>query len=363
MRFKIKSNENITPLACDKTIYHLVLTPEGGETLEYEPGDWFVLKASNQPEWVEPLLQALSLSGSEIVTLRRPGEVTVREALTKYLEISQLNPAILNKLQRQHQIGEWADRKEMIDTAYGRDILDLLNLFPELKTWGLEFINLLSPLGPRYYSIASAPAGVGNEAHLVVKEVVYQHLAVSERLHFGVVSHSVSLLKAGGIVEGDIKRNPTFQLPDDPNTAIIMLGAGTGISPYISFLQQRIAEQSEGKNTLFFGETQQACSFLFKDFLHDCVAQNKLTLFTAFSRDQAEKFYVQDRIIENAESLWQQMQDGAHLYVCGSQYGLAEGVKQAWLNVIMQFDHVDLETAEQTWQGWRKQKRLQMDVY
>lgn len=363
MQFKIKSNQNITPLACDKTIYHLVLTPQDGEPLNYEAGDWFVLKASNQPEWVEPLLQALDLLGSEIVKLRRAGEVTVREALTEHLEISQLNPAILNKLQRQHQIGEWADRKAMIDAAYGRDILDLLSLFPELKSWGLDFISLLSPLGPRYYSIASVPAGVGSEVHLVIKEVIYQNLAISERLHFGVVSHAVSLLKAGDVVEGEIKRNPTFQLPASHNTPIIMLGAGTGISPYIGFLQQRIADQAQGENTLIFGETQQACSFLFKDFLHDCVAQNTLTLITAFSRDQADKIYVQDRIIEHGKVLWQQMQAGGHLYVCGSQYGLAEGVKQAWLSLIMQFDQVNLETAEQTWQAWRKQKRLQMDVY
>ena len=363
MRLIVKSNQNMTPKSCDKTVFHLVLAPKDQTCLDYHAGDWLTVQACNQDVWVQAILNALALTGDETLELRRVGRVTVKEALTAHLEISQLNPAILNKLQRQHQMGEWSDRQAMMDAAYGRDVLDLFEMFPALTAWGLEFISLLSPLAPRYYSIASAPIAVGNEVHLVVKQVVYRNPLISERTHYGVASYAISHLKPGQEVECELKRNPTFQLPEDSTTPIIMLGAGTGIAPYIGFLQQRIADNSAGENILIFGETRQACSFLFGEFLTDCVAQQHLTLFTAFSRDQTEKIYVQNRIREQADLLWRAIQQGAHIYICGSQFGLAEDVKTAWLGLIMHYDQVDLDVAEQTWQAWRKQKRLQMDVY
>jgi len=363
MRFRVTSNQNITPLCQDKDLFHLVLVPENSSRVDYQPGDWLTLQLPNQQEWIEALLQALSLNGDETIELRRAGWISVAEALTHHLEISQLNPAILNKLQRQHNIGDWPDRQAMMDYAYGRDVFDLLEAFPILKTWGLEFLSLLAPLAPRYYSIASAATAFQNEIHLVVKHVCYSNTEISNRTHQGVASTAIRLLSSNDCVEGELKSNPTFKLPKDPNTPIIMLGAGTGIAPYIGFLQQRLAEKTTGENWLFFGETQQACSFLFEGFLTECIEQGQLNLFTAFSRDQSEKIYVQDRIKQQAEPLWALINQGAHIYICGSQYGLAEGVKQAWLELIMQFDQVDLETAQQTWQAWRKQKRLQLDVY
>jgi len=363
MLFRVKSNQNITPDSQHKVIYHLVLKPQDNTVLDYHAGDWLTLQAENQLAWVEALLEALSLSGSEAIELRRVGEVSVKEALVKHIEITQLNPAILNKLQRQHQMGDWPDRQAMMTAVYGRDVLDLLTMFPVLKTWGVEFIKLLSPLAPRYYSIASAPVAVGNTVHLVIKHVTYYNPIISDRAHFGVASHAVSQMQAGETVECELKRNPTFQLPEDTRKPIIMIGAGTGIAPFIGFLQQRIADNATGSNTLFFGETQQACSFLFKTFLNECVEQQQLNLMTAFSRDQPEKIYVQNRIQQYAERVWQLIEEGANIYICGSQYGLAEQVKEALLNLIRQFESVDLETAEKTWQAWRKQKRLQMDVY
>lgn len=223
MRLIVKSNQNLTPLCEDKAIYHLVLIPEPGERLEYQPGDWLTIQAANQMEWVEPLLECLGLTGDESIELRRVGSVSAREALHKHLEISQLNPAILNKLQRQYQLGDWADRQAMMDFAYGRDILDLLDAFPSLGSLGIEFLNLLSPLGPRYYSIASAMEAVGNEVHLVVKLVSYVNEHVSSRVHLGVASYAISRLSAGVEVEAEFKPTPTFQLPEESDTPIVMI--------------------------------------------------------------------------------------------------------------------------------------------
>ncbi|MEA3404804.1 MAG: hypothetical protein U9R28_03575 [Pseudomonadota bacterium] len=217
MRFCVKSNQNITSQCQDKSIFHLVLTTEE-QPLNYQAGDWLTIQASNQTEWVDEILEQLSLTGDELIELRRVGSVSCREALTHQLEISQLNPAIFNKLQRQHQIGSWSDRQAMMDEAYGLDILDLLNRFPELKKWGIEFLLLLAPLGPRYYSIASSPIAVGSEVHLVVKQVEYCNSTSSKRVHHGVASTAISLLKVGDEIEGELKFNPTFKLPEDSAT-------------------------------------------------------------------------------------------------------------------------------------------------
>lgn len=365
MRFRVISNQNITPLCQDKDLFHLVLQPENGQILDYQPGDWLTLQAVNQAEWVDNLLAELSLSGEEFIELRRVGLVSVKQALTHHLEISQLNPAILNKIQRQYALGDWVDRQAMMDYATGRDILDLLQTFTSLKLLGVEFLSLLSPLAPRYYSIASAPVAAGNTVHLVVKLVTYlpEDSRLANRRHYGVVSYRVSQLQAEDVVEGDIKPNPTFKLPLDANIPIIMIGAGTGIAPYIGFIQQRIADNASGQNTLFFGETHQACSFLFADYLQRCQKTGNLNLFTAFSRDQTEKHYVQDALQLEAENLWQQLEQGAIIYICGDQHSLAKSIESTWIELIKHFEKVDFQSAQSTWQAWRKQKRVQLDVY
>lgn len=370
MQFTVLSNRCLTEQCEDKSIFHLVLQPEFAESeseaetesaFDYQPGDWITLQAKNEPQLAEAVLQKLQLSGDESIELRRCGVVSVRDALIEHLEISLLNPAILNKLQRQYGFEEWADRQAMIDYAYGRDILDLLETYPSLCDLGVEFLSLLAPLGPRYYSIASAPVAVGNEVHLLIREVAYRNNA-SERIHYGVVSHAVSRLQTGDVIQGTLKPNSTFKLPQDPATPIIMLGAGTGLAPFIGFMQQRVADGATG-NLLFFGETQQACAFLFEEQLAQWASQGQLQLIPAFSRDQAQKVYVQHRMLEQRQMLWQWVEQGAHIYLCGDQTGLAKGVEAAWLEIMQSEGGMDLEQAQQNWQAWRKARRLQTDLY
>jgi len=363
VQLRVKHNINLTPLCADKAIYHLALTPLEPIQLDYEPGDWLTLQFENQQAWVQAVLTKLGLSGEEELELRRAGKVSAHEALLRHLEISQLNPALLNKIQRQYQLGDWADRQAMMDYAYGRDIVDLLAVFPELCELGLEFLKLLAPLAPRYYSIASTPVAVGNEVHLLVKLVAYVNTTVGRRMHYGVASYAISQLQSGERVECELKANPTFKLPQSPDLPIIMIGAGTGIAPFIGFIQQRIAQRASGRNLLFFGETHQACSFLFEDELTAWQQAGQIELFTAFSRDQPEKCYVQHRVQAYKQVLWSLMEQGAHLYICGSQQGLTQGVTETWLDMIMEFSVCDREGALQIWQAWRKSKRLQMDVY
>ncbi len=365
MRLDIQSHDCLTPDSSEKSIYYLTLSvpDSGSDTIDYAPGDWVTIQACNRPELVSKLLAELQLSGQEIIELRRAGQVTVEEALRHHLEITQLNPAILNKIQRQMQIGSWQDRQQMMDFAYGKDILDLLEHFPELKNLGVEFLTLLSPLAPRYYSIASANLD-HKTLSILYRQVNYHH---NERERFGVASNFLVGQGCDGQLEVEIKPNPTFKMPQDSTTPIIMMGAGTGLAPFVGFMQQREQLMKQGKELgaayLFYGETSQLEHCLLCDWFEAWQAQGLVENVYAFSRDQAEKVYVQHRLLERAETLWALIGSGAHLYICGSQNRLAVAVKEAMLTVFQQQGGLSAEDAEQLWNQLRKEKRLQQDVY
>ena len=141
MQLQVTQSQLLTPQSKIKAVYLLTLESPAGESLAYQPGDWLTIQAVNPGELVQQLLASLGLSGSERIELRRIGEVSAQEALSRYLEITQLNPAILNKMQRQLQLGDWDGRQAMIDYAYGRDILDLLQAFPQMAQLGIEFLH------------------------------------------------------------------------------------------------------------------------------------------------------------------------------------------------------------------------------
>lgn len=357
MLLQVTQSQLLTPYSAIKSVYLLSLQHPQGERLSYQPGDWLTVQAVNPPELVEKLLECLRLSGEETVCLRRAGEVKVSEALGKHLEITQLNPAILNKMQRQLQLGEWQDRQAMIEHAYGRDILDLLTEFPHMAQMGIEFLDWLAPLAPRYYSIASAS---DKTVQILFKAVRYRF---NDREKSGVASNFLAGLTSGDLIEADFKENPMFKLPEDPQTPIVMFGAGTGLAPFLGFMQQRVRQLDGGDNLLFFGETEKAHSCLCCDQLEEWKAAGRLELFLAFSRDQAEKRYVQHLMLEQKEKLWSLWEAGAVLYICGSQQYLAPALETLWQKWFMEELGLDASAAQALWQQSRKQKRIQLDVY
>ncbi|MEA1989518.1 MAG: NADP oxidoreductase [Pseudomonadota bacterium] len=365
MNLSVIANTCLTDNSVDKSIYYLTFSipQNSAESLSYEAGDWLTVQPENSSEMVSDILQELALTGNETIELRRAGLVTSKQALQKHLELTQLNPAILNKLQRQMGLGDWADRQAMMDYAYGRDILDLLALYPELKELGLEFLAFLSPLAPRYYSIASAPI-TRAEVSILYKAVQYQ---TNQRMRYGVASSMLQNCKPGENLQVELKSNPTFKLPKNSETPIIMVGAGTGLAPFISFMQSReqCARLGEltGEALLFFGETHQKTNCLFCDEFKRWQGQGLVDCYYAFSRDQAEKVYVQHRIVEQAEKVWALINSGAHFYICGSQTPLAESVKQAMLELFQSQGAMSAEEAQEFWSTLKRNKRLQMDVY
>lgn len=354
MLFQVSSNQNLTPSA-DKSIYHLILTAQ--TPCPYEAGDWLAVRCYNQPELVEQFLLKMSLRGDEPFEVRREGVMPLREALLNYLELTQINPGILNKCQRLLNLTLWDDRQAMMDYAYGRDIIDLIDEFDWVKPLGMAFVAMLSRLAPRYYSIASAPVKSQNQVEVVYRTVVYQ---THGRQKQGVATGYMMGLTPGDEVDATIMPNQNFKLPQNLEVPILMLAAGTGVAPFRGFMQARTQMAASSQNWLFYGETHAKTSFIFQSQWADWVKAGQLTLTTAFSRDQAEKIYVQDRLWAHKETVWQWIERGAVIYVCGSQAHFAQSVEAMLKKIITK---VGQQNEEIFWQKLKDERRLQMDVY
>lgn len=356
---KVLSNRHLTPNA-DKSIYWLEF--ESDIPLEYEPGDWLLVKGHNRFELVHQVLTALNLEPDTPVELPRIGILPAGKALTEHLEITQLNPAILNKLQRQFQIGThlWQDRSQMMAYAQGKDIFDLLQNHPEVKALGLEFLRLLSPLAPRFYSIASSAKNTAHRLSILFRKVEY---FANGRMRLGVASNYLASLPAGEKVQIELRKNRTFKLPSSAHTPILMIASGTGLAPFIGFIEQRIAQgYGEQDNWLVFGETHPQTTCLLCENLQRWQQQQRLKIDFAFSR-VAPKAYVQDRLAENREQIWKKWQQGTVVYLCGSQQKMAKDVQRFWQALFVEKLGLSAAEAEDYWQQMRKAKRIQLDVY
>jgi sulfite reductase (NADPH) flavoprotein alpha-component len=214
---------------------------------------------------------------------------------------------------------------------------------------------------PRFYSIASSPKVYADEIHLTV---AYSSAHVDGHLIVGVGSH---FLCEQAHIESTpiplyIQPSNHFTLPT-PTTSIILIGPGTGIAPFRAFIQERLATQAEGHNWLFFGERNRATDFYYGDYWTALEAQGRLRLDTAFSRDQAEKIYVQHKMLENKKALWEWLQQGAHLYVCGDAERMAKDVDAALQQIVQEEGLLTEEEARKYLKTLRQEKRYLLDVY
>ncbi|WFE67761.1 NADP oxidoreductase [Thiomicrospira sp. R3] len=348
---------NLTPSDADSPSFLIKLGANG--VLSYEAGDWVTVKGQNPRSLVLKVMDCLSLNPRDKIDLRRQGEVTIEQALTHYLELTLVDPAILNKLIRHYGYQAWSSRAEMQHYAEGRDVLDLLLAFPKLCAMGKAFLTLLSPLAPRYYSTASSPTIYPNEIHLLYKAIRFYS---DQRVRLGVTSNTMAQAKPGDQLDVEIKPNAHFKLPENPRTAIVMMAAGTGLAPFLGFMQQRVEQPSASRNIVYFGETHRQTRFLCQSSLESWQRQGALGLYTAFSRDQDTKVYVQDLLAKNLDwlELWQ---SGANLYICGDKLGLAQGIEQQIKQIWMQHFNWDSAQANQAWLEAKQQKRIQLDVY
>ncbi len=357
------SSVKITGRDSTKDIRHLeILLADSG--IQYRPGDALGVWFENDPRMVDELLATLNLDGASEIVFRGE-QLSVRAALISRLELTQSYPTFISAYQKATQhpaLAELlADKARLRDYLASRQILDIVNAHPG-KITAQALVDALRPLSPRLYSIASSQSEVEDEVHLTVAMVEQQRYG---RLQQGGASTFLGMrLEEGAEVRVYVEQNNNFRLPDNPDTPVIMVGPGTGIAPFRAFMQEREATGAKGKNWLFFGNPHFTQDFLYQVEWQRFVKQGVLDKVTlAFSRDQAEKIYVQHRIQEQGEALYQWLEQGAHFYICGDATHMAKDVHKALVAVVQQFGNKTESEAEAYLTQLRRDKRYQKDVY
>lgn len=350
-----------------KETVHVELSLEGSG-LDYEAGDALAVVPVNCPEVASGILKATGLSEDAKVTLKSGEEVTLKEALTSHFDVTALSRAVLKKYQAiansdelERLLGDDA-KQELKDWMWGRQVLDAIEAFPVKDITADQLVSVLRKLPPRLYSIASSPKAHPGEVHLTVAAVRYDSHGRSRK---GVAStYLADEAKVGEKVAVYVHKNKNFRLPDSGDVPVIMVGPGTGIAPFRAFIEERGETEAKGGSWLFFGDQRYTFDFLYQLELQDHLKTGALTkLDVAFSRDQPEKVYVQDKIREQAEELYSWLEQGAHFYVCGDASRMASDVHDALIDVVAEQGKKSREDAEVYVDTLKKDKRYQRDVY
>jgi sulfite reductase (NADPH) flavoprotein alpha-component len=367
-RAEVLENINLNGRGSNKETRHLEISLEGSG-LSYQPGDALGIYPENDPALVDLLLKELNWDPQETVIINKQGDVRAfKEALTSYFEITVLTKPLLEKV---GQLSANEELKELLlpgnedkVKAYigGRDLLDLICDF---GPWGgsvQEFVTVLRKIPARLYSIASSLAANPEEVHLTIGSLRYD---AHGRKRKGVCSSlCAERLEPGDTLPVFIQHNDNFKLPANPNTPIIMVGPGTGVAPFRSFMQEREEIGAEGKSWLFFGDQHFRTDFLYQTEWQKWVKNGVLTkVDVAFSRDTAEKVYVQHRMLEQSKDLFEWIQQGAYVYICGDEKNMAHDVHNALLKIIETEGGMNPEAAADYLANLQQQKRYQRDVY
>lgn len=337
-----------------------------GSGLTYEVGDAIGIVPANCPALVDELLATFKRPGDEPAKIGE-AEMPLREALARHFELGKPTTELLATVARNTPASELAGllaperAADLKRWLYGRDVLDMLQLLP-MPLPVAEFLPLLRKLAPRLYSISSSPKAHPGEVHLTVSAVRYESLGRNRK---GVASTFLAdRVNDAEFVKVFVQTSPGFRPPANPDTPMIMIGPGTGIAPFRAFLEEREANGAKGKNWLFFGDQKRATDFLYEEQLAAWHKSGFLTrLDLAFSRDQADKIYVQHRMLENAAELWSWLDAGAHFYVCGDASRMAKDVDAALHKIIETAGGKSADEAKAYVTKLKSDRRYQRDVY
>ncbi|MFH6951912.1 assimilatory sulfite reductase (NADPH) flavoprotein subunit [Pseudoalteromonas sp. XMcav1-K] len=355
--------QKITGRDSTKDVRHIEISLEGSD-ITYLPGDSLGVYFLNDEALVDETLALLNIDGATEITLGAE-TLSIRTALIEKLELTQSYPGFVEKYAQATNNAELLklveDKAAMREYIEARQIFDIIKQNPS-DISAQDLANSLRKLQARLYSIASSQAEVEEEVHLTVGLVEFD--AFGEK-HFGGCSGYLANRAEEGVqVKVFSEHNDNFRLPNDDNTPVIMVGPGTGIAPFRAFLQERDAREAEGDNWLFFGNPHFTQDFLYQVEIQGYVKSgllNKVDL--AFSRDQAEKVYVQDRLREKGEEVFAWLEKGAHFYICGDANRMAKDVHQALIDIIKAHGGKDDEQAESYLKELRSNNRYQKDVY
>ncbi|WP_145535062.1 NADPH-dependent assimilatory sulfite reductase flavoprotein subunit [Yersinia thracica] len=360
---QLSVQQKVTGRHSEKDVRHIEIDL-GDSGLRYQPGDALGVWFDNDPALVDELLALLWLKGDEPVSIDGQN-ILVSQALRSHLELTQNTTVIVDKyaaLSRDEKlIALLADKPALQHYAKNTPIVDMVRQAPSDLNAD-QLVALLRPLTPRLYSIASSQAETENEVHITVGVVRYEidgHPRAG-----GASGYLADRLAVDDDIRIFIEHNDNFRLPANPETPVIMIGPGTGIAPFRAFMQQREADGATGKNWLLFGNPHFTEDFLYQVEWQRYVKDGLLTrIDLAWSRDQAHKIYVQDKLREQGAELWDWIQQGAHIYVCGDANRMAKDVEQVLLDVVALHGAMDAEQADEYLSELRLARRYQRDVY
>ncbi len=349
-----------------KQTNHIEISLEGSD-LTYEVGDALGVYPENPESVVDEIIAALPFRAGDVPTSTGE-EVPLREALIKHYDIGNINKSLIQKWQERsgspylRSLVEADERQGWEDFCWGRDLIDLVLNFPADFTDGEDFVSVLKKLQPRLYSIASSPKAHPGEVHLCVGIVRYD---THGRKRGGICSTFLSDRLRDDTKPGVyLHHNNAFRLPADGNVPVIMVGPGTGIAPFRAFLEERKATEAKGRNWLFFGNPYKKSDFLYEDEMDAYVADGTLTRADlAWSRDQKEKIYVQNLMLNEGAELWKWFQEGAAFYVCGDASRMAKDVDAALHTIAQEHGGLSEEEAAEFVSQMKKDKRYLRDVY
>ncbi|WP_218816222.1 sulfite reductase subunit alpha [Methylobacillus rhizosphaerae] len=366
LQARLVMNQRLNAVGSEKEIRQFAFDISHSN-FSYEAGDALGVWPTNSPELVGDVLAALNLSPSIKVNLKDQGETTLVEALSHHYEISRITPELLKFVSAHSENRELATllddnhKTELRQWLWGKQIIDLLHAYPINKVDVHAWLAVLKRLQPRLYSISSSPKYFADQVHLTVSVVRY---GTEHAPRGGVCSTFLADRAINGDVPIFLQKSAHFRPPKHPNTPLIMVGPGTGIAPFRAFLQERQAIGATGKNWLFFGEQHAETDFYYREELIAMQQAGYLhRLDTAFSRDQAEKIYVQHRMLEHGAELWQWLEQGAHFCVCGDASRMAKDVDAALKQLIQDHGKLSQEAALQYVTKMTQDKRYVRDVY
>jgi len=366
-RAEVLENLNLNGRGSARETRHLELSLEGSG-LRYEPGDSLGVYPENHPRLVDEIIAEMNWNPEEIVPTGKNASATLREALHRYYEITVLTKPLLEQAAK--LAGSEALTKLMAPEsadelrAYvgGHDLLDLIRDYGLQGRTAAEVTGILRKIPARLYSIASSPNATPDEVHLTVRAVRYANRG---RDRYGVCSVQMAeRLEPGEHLPVFVQHNPNFKLPANPDTPIIMIGPGTGVAPFRSFIAEREETGANGKSWLFYGDQHFSTDFLYQTEWQRWLKDGVLTkMDVAFSRDTDQKVYVQHRMLEKSQELYEWIDGGAAVYVCGDEKQMAHDVHAALETIIAQGGGLSPEQASEYLLRMQQEKRYQRDVY
>ena len=369
---RIKDRYNLCKEGSKKTTFHVVLDLEGSGIV-YQTGDSIAVQPTNDPLIVQTMLAQLKASGDDMIADKQTKEpVLLKDYLTKKVNLAEVPKKLIAELSKRQTNQQKRERLEFLCSEGQRELLkeyqaahevwDALEENEEVAFAAEELCHMLQPLLPRFYSIASSMAHVGNEVHLLIAELNY---VTNGHTRSGVCTQYLCRREQLDcpVVPVYIQPSHGFTVPENGEASMIMIGPGTGVAPYRAFMQERQFRQATGLNWLFFGEWHQATEFFYEKEWDALTAKGSLRLDAAFSRDQGHKIYVQHKMLEHGKELFEQLESGAYLYVCGDAHRMAKDVDAALHLIVQMHGNLNEAGAKDYVKKLRAAKRYLRDIY